>query len=265
MTEEALWLKTIGRVSFLNCDPLFHHLPNTWSVLPAPPSWLTGHLLRGDCLVAPIPSADYAKYSDELFLLPGMGISAPNEVGSVLLFGNRPVDEMRDIALPSDSSTSQRLLLYLLKQKNLDPRPIEMGPDLHEMLRRCDGALLIGDRALWEAQQHPELVQMDLGSAWYDLTGLPMVFGVLAARKDSPLSALREAYEALITSLGEFASAEGRGRVVKQSSQRSRFDEERIDKYFFEVSNQMREEEVSGLNKFLSDVCGMEEKAQFME
>ncbi|MBT6645632.1 MAG: hypothetical protein HOB52_07495, partial [Euryarchaeota archaeon] len=54
-------------------------------------------------------------------------------------------------------------------------------------------------------------------------------------------------------------------RVVKQSSQRSRFDEERIDKDFFEVSNQMREEEVSGLNKFLSDVCGMEEKAQFME
>lgn len=265
MTEEALWLKTIGRVSFLNCDPLFHHLPKTWSVLPAPPSWLTGHLLRGDCLVAPIPSADYAKHSDELFLLPGMGISAPNKVGSVLLFGNRPVEEMRDIALPSDSSTSQRLLMYLLEQKNLDPRPIEMGPDLQEMLNRCDGALLIGDRALWEAQQHPELVQMDLGAAWHEMTGLPMVFGVLAARKDSPIAALKDAYEALTTSLGQFTTKAGRERVVKYSSQRSRFDEERIDKYFIEVSNKMSEREVNGLNKFLSDVCGMKGSAQFMQ
>ena len=46
-----------------------------------------------------------------------------------------------------------------------------MGPDLGQMLERCDGALLIGDRALDEAARHPELVRMDLGEAWKDWTG----------------------------------------------------------------------------------------------
>ena len=51
----------IGRVSFANCDPLFHELGGHWQILPAPPSWLTGHLLRGECLIAPIPLADFVK------------------------------------------------------------------------------------------------------------------------------------------------------------------------------------------------------------
>ena len=40
------WEKTIGRVSFINCEPLFHGLEDTWNILPAPPSWLTGHLIH---------------------------------------------------------------------------------------------------------------------------------------------------------------------------------------------------------------------------
>jgi Predicted periplasmic solute-binding protein len=54
------WKNTIARVAFLNCDPLFHSLESPWKVLAAPPSWLTGHLLRKDCVLAPIPAADYA-------------------------------------------------------------------------------------------------------------------------------------------------------------------------------------------------------------
>ena len=67
------WKSTIGRVAFMNCDPLFLQLSDEWNVLPAPPSWLTGHLLRRDCIIAPIPAADYAKNADELVLLPNLG------------------------------------------------------------------------------------------------------------------------------------------------------------------------------------------------
>ena len=56
----------IGRVSFANCDPLFHELGGHWRILPAPPSWLTGHLLRRECLIAPIPLADFVKNIDTL-------------------------------------------------------------------------------------------------------------------------------------------------------------------------------------------------------
>ena len=109
------WTRTIGRVSFLNCDPLFHGLDDTWNILPAPPSWLTGHLLRKDCVLAPIPAADYAKYADELVLIPDIGICSKGEVGSVLLFSDKSLKEMKSIALPSDSATSVALLKHLLE------------------------------------------------------------------------------------------------------------------------------------------------------
>ena len=53
------WENILGKVAFVNCDPLFHDLPKPWEILHAPPSWLTGHVLRKDCLLAPIPTADF--------------------------------------------------------------------------------------------------------------------------------------------------------------------------------------------------------------
>ena len=157
------WHRILGRVAFVNCDPLYHNLPEPWEVLPAPPSWLTGHVLRKDCLIAPIPTADFAEHSDQLQLIPDICIASHGAVGSVLLFGNRDPSQMRDIALPTDSSTSRKLCMWLLNEMGIQPRPVDMGPDLSQMLDRCDGALLIGDRALDEAARHPELIRMDLG------------------------------------------------------------------------------------------------------
>ena len=56
MKQTPRWMNTIGRVAFMNCDPLFVGLDDSFHVLPAPPSWLTGHLLRRDCVLAPIPA-----------------------------------------------------------------------------------------------------------------------------------------------------------------------------------------------------------------
>ena len=160
-------------------------------MLPAPPAWLTGHVLRRDCITAPIPTADYALHHKELMLLPELGIVGMGAVGSVILFGTRELDKMRDIALPSDSSTSKVLLRWLLNHRGLDPKCIETGPDLISMLERCDGALLIGDRALAAAAEHPELVCLDLGGEWTRVTGFPMVFGVFACRTDTQVENLK--------------------------------------------------------------------------
>jgi len=114
------WDEVLGRVSFTNCDPIFHGLEDKWKILPAPPSWLTGHVLRQDCLTAPIPTADYAKHSEELDLIPDLGIVSAGNVGSVLLFGSRPIESMRDIALPSDSSTSKVLLRWVFSPHRIN-------------------------------------------------------------------------------------------------------------------------------------------------
>ena len=261
------WKRVIGRVAFTNCDPLFYGLDKRWSVLPAPPAWLTGHLMRRDCLTAPIPTADYAKYSDELYLIPELGIVSNGAVGSVILFGTRKVENMRDIALPSDSSTSNLLLRWLLKNRDLDPKLIETGPDLDSMLDCCDGALLIGDRALASASKNPDLVQLDLGGEWTSITGLPMVFGVFACLRDSPVSSIKEVRGDLLANYDKFNSDQNqRNEVIKHSAERIGTDEARISSYFDkEVRNTIEGDALEGLLRFLKDVCMMEKEPEWLE
>lgn len=262
--QDSLWMNTIGRVAFLNCDPLFYGLDKKWEVLAAPPAWLTGHLLRKDCILAPIPAADYARHSDELILLPDIGICSRGEVGSVLVFGTMPLESMKSIALPTDSATSVQLLKYLLGKRHLAPHLELMGPDLGSMLAKCDGALLIGDRALEEAKKNPASVQLDLGTDWLQFTQKPMVFGVFAARKDTPIESLRVAQGILTENLRMFEqNSEQREKVIQWALSRSDLDYERLDRYFGEVFNRIDDEHLSGLNEFLVEACGLESGAEF--
>jgi len=253
------WKRTLGRVSFINCEPIFHSIGQNWNILAAPPSWLTGHLLRRDCITAPIPAADYAINCNELSLLRDIGIVGRESVGSVILFGNRSLESMRDIALPSDSSTSNMLMKWILGQRGLDPKLIPMGPDIETMLDECDGALIIGDRALSAALRSPELVRMDLGREWTNITGLPMVFGVFAARNDSSPRIVDEARESMIRSYDGFLIDDGtRDDVVSIASQKIDLPLERIDIYFeSEVSNILDQPSIEGLRVFLDEVCKM--------
>lgn len=262
--EESVWMNTIGRVAFLNCDPLFYGLDKQWEVLAAPPAWLTGHLLRRDCILAPIPAADYARHADELILVPDIGICSRGEVGSVLVFGNTTLEQMESIALPTDSATSVQLLKYLLGKRNLNPHFELMGPDLESMLAKCDGALLIGDRALEEAKSNPDSVKLDLGTDWLQFTQKPMVFGVFAARKDTPVESLRLAQGILTENLRLFEqNSEQREKVIQWALSRSGLDYERLDRYFGEVFNRIDQEHLSGLNEFLVEACGMQSGAEF--
>ncbi len=253
------WKRTLGRVSFINCEPIFHSIGQNWNILAAPPSWLTGHLLRRDCITAPIPAADYAINCNELSLLRDIGIVGRESVGSVILFGNRSLESMRDIALPSDSSTSNMLMKWILGQRGLDPKLVPMGPDIETMLGECDGALIIGDRALSAALRSPELVRMDLSREWTNITGLPMVFGVFAARNDSSPSIVDEARESMIRSYNGFLiDDDTRGDVVSIASQKIGLPLDRIGKYFeSEVSNILDKSSIEGLRIFLDEVCRM--------
>ena len=261
------WKNTLGRVSFINCDPIFHAIGHNWRILAAPPSWLTGHLLRQDCITAPIPAVDYASNCNTLHLLPDIGIVGRESVGSVILFGKRPLESMRDIALPSDSSTSNMLMKWILGQRDLDPKLVPMGPDIEKMLEECDGALIIGDRALSSALMSPELVRMDLGNEWTNITGLPMVFGVFAARADSPTNLVDEARKSMLRSYKQFLGDEKiRDGASRFSSQKIGLPVDRVRKYFEdEVSNILDKSSIEGLRIFLEEVCGMGKEPSWFE
>ena len=258
--EDLTWTEVLGRVSFCNCDPVFNGISERWKVFSAPPSWLCGHVIRRDCITAPIPTADYARFKDELVLLPDLGIVARGSTGSVLIFGNRPLESMRDIAVPTDSSSSRQLLDWILKQKGHDPRRVEMAPDLNQMLSECDGALIIGDRALLEAKNNPNQVVMDLATEWTDLTGFPMVFGVFAARNDTDISHLKLAQKDMLTQLDRFdTDIVWRASVIENASRVTGISETRLDNYYStEVWNRLDSEAEAGLNFFLNNVCKVE-------
>ena len=196
------------------------------------------------------------KNIDELQAIDSIGIASDGGVGSVLLFGERPIDEMRDIAVPTDSSTSRTLLPWLLSRRGRKPRLIEMGPDLESMLQRCDGALIIGDRAIDEATHNPHLVRMDLGAEWLDQTGLPMVFGVFCARKDSDSLSIKRAVSALEDNLNRFESdLKHREDVINASSYKTRFSFDRVKHYFqFEVRNRLNDEDKISMTLFAEQV-----------
>lgn len=258
------WTRTIGRVAFINCDPLFTGLDPTWSVLAAPPSWLTGHVLRRDCVLAPIPAADYARHHDELVLVPDVGISSAGEVGSVLLFGRKPLGAMDTIAVPTDSASSVALLRWLLREYKHDVNYIQMGPDLEGMLDVADGALVIGDRALDGASLHPDLVQMDLSQAWVERTGHPMVFGVFVARADTPPGLIQAAHAALLERLVSFETDPGaRAAVLKRAQEHTGLSMARLDRYFGEVFNRLAPDDHRGLHAFLERACGLTERPRW--
>jgi chorismate dehydratase len=260
----ATWTRTIGRVAFINCDPLFTGLDDSWSVLAAPPSWLTGHVLRRDCVLAPIPAADYARHHEDLVLVPDVGISSAGEVGSVLLFGDAPIEQMKTIAIPSDSASSVALLRWLVSQFNHDVTYVQMGPDLAGMLDVADGALVIGDRALDGAALHPNLVQMDLSQAWVERTGLPMVFGVFVARADTPKELVAEAHAALLQRLLAFErEPAARQAVLERAHAHTGLSMDRLDRYFGEVFNRLAPEDHVGLHAFLERACGLNQSPRW--
>jgi len=77
------------------------------------------------------------------------------------------------------------------------------------MLRRCEGALLIGDRALCQEHEINGLDKNDLGAEWTAMTGMPVVWAVWAGRPGAVtpghVQALREARDAGVAHLDEIA------------------------------------------------------------
>jgi chorismate dehydratase len=148
----------------------------------------------------------------------------------------------------------------------LDPKFHERGPDLTAMLDESDGALLIGDRALIAARDYPDLVKLDLGAEWTNKTGFPMVFGVFAGRKDSPIQILNRASNDMVRQYEIFLNDESwRDQVIRRTSLKLGFSESRISEYFsIEVQNKLDDFSKEGLEFFLKEVCGMEKEITWL-
>ena len=250
----------IGRVPFLDCDPFFSAPSNAWSSLSTPPSWLSGHLLRKDCLIAPIPLSDYAANHEYLQLIPDIGIISEGELGTSFIFGNRSIEKMRDIALPSDSSSSQFLLRWILSKRSLSPSFIDTGTHVNNMLNQCDGALVIGDRALHEYSIKSDNIRLNLINEWNKLTGFPMILGVFASRKDSPKEKIKIAHSHLKNQINYFNKDRiYREQIIQHASERINISFEIIEEYFNnQLSYFLDNRAINSIELFLKKVCALD-------
>jgi chorismate dehydratase len=184
--ERSLAPFRVGSVDALNTVPLTRGLED--QVLFTTPARLA-EMLRRDELDAALVSVVEVLLNDRYDVLDGIAIASLGEVKSVLLAHRRPLEEAKEIFCDTASLTSVRLLKVLLAERGLQPefKPL---PD-YNFATAPDYLMLIGDHALdflFSRRQHDI---WDLGTAWYDLTGLPFVYAVWALRRGIENTALR--------------------------------------------------------------------------
>jgi chorismate dehydratase len=193
----------LGAVGYLNARPLVYGLERLprFAVRYDVPSRCASLLHAQAIDVGLIPSIEYLR-GDPYAIVPDLAIASRGAVESVALYTKKPIADVRSIALDDSSRTSVALVRVLCARLfKIQPAVESRRPDLPNMLDRCDAALLIGDNALFLDQTSDALPgpveKIDLGDAWFSLTGLPFVYAFWAGRPDaltpSDVAALRRA------------------------------------------------------------------------
>ena len=180
----------VGRINFVNCFPLYLHFEEELAargveadVVSGSPAELNRMLVEGSIDMALPSSIEFARHHDTLALLNGLAIGSFGAVDSVQLFSKVPVREMTSVALSEKSATSVCLLKILCREWGVQPAFVPRRQPLSDTLAECDGLLLIGDEALYILRAGVYPLNVDLGEAWLEVSGLPMVFAVCAVRR----------------------------------------------------------------------------------
>jgi chorismate dehydratase len=220
------------------------------------PDRLNTALVAGDLDIGPISLVEYLRHADELLLLPDLAVGSDGPVLSVNLVSTVPLSELdgRRVALGSTSRTGVLLARMLLAGRyGASPVYFDCPPDLTEMLLEADGAVLIGDvalRALYEAPRRG-LTVTDLGQAWHEWTGLPMVFAAWAVRRDfaeANPGQVKDVHDAFLRSrelcLGEL------DEVAAAAARWEPFDAATLASYFRVLDFSLGERQVAGVREF---------------
>ena len=216
----------VSAVEYLNARPLVYGLDaqsHLFSLQFDVPAKCAALLRDGTVDLGLIPSIEYLQRPDYR-VVPDLAVSSSGPVASVALFSQRPATAIRSIAVDSSSRTAVALLRILCAQWfEIAPTFVKMQPDLSSMLKRCDAALLIGDRALFTEYEAAGLEKIDLGEEWAAMTRLPFVWAFWVGRpgavEPSHLEALHAARDSGVQALDaiaeQFAPPDEEGEQMK--------------------------------------------------
>jgi len=202
----------LGRLPWINCYPVYGAIdrglvPVDATMVSGTASDLNDLLAAGELDVSVISAVEYARDAAAYHLLPDLAISCDGPVHSVKLFSRRPVDQLSGATvLRTSSSRTSVLLLELLFRHRFRVAPryatVRAEPADLDALAQFphEAVLVIGDSALLLAAQETYAVEIDLGAAWQEWTGLPFVFAVWAARRSADAEGVRGVHSRLLES-----------------------------------------------------------------
>jgi chorismate dehydratase len=211
----------VGRIPYVNCYPVYGAIdrgivPLDGELVTGVPSVLNRGMAEGTLDVSVVSAVEYARDAHRYLLLPDVSISCDGPVRSVLLFSDVPAESLggRRVVVSRSSMTSVLLLELLFEnvwkcRPEFVPGDAEMS-DLHAFERGGSrpARLVIGDAALLlgsgvargDLGPEPYAHVYDLGAEWKAWTGLPFVFAVWIARRETPVSDALRVHASLIES-----------------------------------------------------------------
>jgi chorismate dehydratase len=183
----------IGEISYTNIIPLYFYLDRERlmgegvTITHAVPSRINGLMEKQLVDIGGISSFSFGKNAENYSLIPDLSVSSFGRVNSIFLFSKFKIDDLsgKRIALTSSSETSVALLKIILDRFFRVEASFQVEtPHFEKMLENNDACLLIGDDAISAYRKKGAYHVYDLGEIWYQQTGLPMVFAVMAYRNE---------------------------------------------------------------------------------
>jgi chorismate dehydratase len=202
----------LGRIPWINCYPVYGAIDR--GLVPIPAEMVSGTaselnelLAAGELQVSAVSAVEYARNAVMYHLLPDLAITCDGPVHSVVLFSKRPIEALDDgtVLLSASSRTSVLLLDLLCRHRwGIRPRFATARAEAADLASLealpHEAVLVIGDAALHLSTRSAYPVRIDLGEAWHDWTGLPFVFAVWAARRDTSAGAATLVHQRLLES-----------------------------------------------------------------
>ncbi|MCL6550145.1 MAG: menaquinone biosynthesis protein [Acidothermus cellulolyticus] len=252
----------VGHIQFLNCLPLYWGLVRSAALLDIElfrdtPDRLSDRLVDGDLDIAPISVVEYLRHSADLLLLPDLAVGADGPVISCVLASQVPLSDLdgRLVALGSTSRTTVELARMLLEERiGVQPRYLTCPPDLPAMMLEASAAVLIGDVALRTTLRDGARLGLevhDMGAAWSEWTGLPMVFAVWAARREFALAhpgLVKDVHAAFLYSRD--LSLARVTEVAESAARWEDFDVQTLVRYFLTLDFSLGPRQLAGLREF---------------
>jgi chorismate dehydratase len=185
-------------------------------------------LARGEVEAALVPIIEYQRIPG-VQVVPGVCVGSHSAVRSVVLVSKYDdLKNVRRVGLDASSRTSQALVKIIFREfLDCEPHWETYSPDVHDMMKDNDAALLIGDPAMNISL--PDVHVFDLAGVWRRFTNSGFVFAMWMAREGA-VDVVREV---------DFAGARDEGleqveKIISQSEADMPLPRGEIRKYLTE-------------------------------